>query len=77
MQFYEAIKKARQRAFYTQEMFANELHIAVSTVNRWESGKCRPSITTMKLIKDFCEKNNISYEEIESSWLDYKKAKEQ
>lgn len=65
----EKIKILRQKALFTQEDFAKELNVAVSTVNRWEKGKAKPNITTMKTIKQFCENNGYSYEEIERSWL--------
>lgn len=64
-----AIKVARQKAYYTQEQFADELNVALSTVNRWEMDKARPNISKMKLIKEFCENRNLSYTEIEFNWL--------
>ena len=67
------IKITRQKAFYTQEAFAKELNVAVSTVNRWEMDKARPNISTMKSIKAFCDKNALDYETIEGEWLGYPK----
>ena len=65
----EAIKITRQKAFFTQEAFAEELNVALSTVNRWELDKSCPNIYKMKLIKDFCLKNELSYQEIEKQWI--------
>ena len=65
----ESIKKARQKAFLSQDAFANELHVSVSTINRWETGKVRPNLTAMKNIKLFCEKYFLPYEDIESEWF--------
>lgn len=69
MSLGEAIRIARQRAFYTQENFARKLDVALSTVNRWELDKARPNVKAMKSIKTFCNENNLNYEEIEKEWL--------
>lgn len=65
----KAIRNARQKSFYTQEAFAKELNVAVSTVNRWETGKSKPNLSAMKALKDFCESHSIPYDKIESEWL--------
>lgn len=65
------LKLTRQRSLLTQEDFARELHVALSTVNRWEKGKARPNVSAMKAIKNFCDKNNYPYESIEREWLLY------
>ena len=67
----ESIKKARQKAFLSQDAFANELHVSVSTINRWETGKVKPNLTAMKSIKLFCEKYYLPYEEIEEEWFSF------
>ena len=72
MNFPEEIKKIRQRSFLTQQDFAKKIGVAFSTVNRWESGRAKPNLKTMKSINIFCLDNNIPYETIEESWLDYK-----
>ena len=64
------IRITRQKAFYTQEDFAQKLNVALSTVNRWELDKVRPNMKAMKSIKEFCEENNLSYELIEKEWLE-------
>ncbi len=66
-----AIRVARQKSFYTQEDMAKKLDVALSTVNRWELDKAKPNIKAMKAIKQFCEENGVSYDEIESEWLNY------
>ena len=65
----DTIKKLRQKLFLSQEEFAKELCVSVSTINRWETGKVKPNITAMKKIKNFCNKNNLKFEELESEWL--------
>lgn len=66
MSLGEAIKITRQKAFYTQEEFAQKLNVALLTVNRGELNKAKPN---MKAIKAFCEKQQIPFEGIESAWL--------
>lgn len=65
----DSIKKLRQKLFLSQEEFAKELCVSVSTINRWETGKVKPNITAMKKIKNFCNKNNLKFDELESEWL--------
>lgn len=67
----EAIRITRQKAFYTHEDFAQQLNVALSTVNRWELNKAKPNIKTMKAIKSFCEENEQPFEFIECQWLGY------
>ena len=69
MSLGDEIRIARQKAFYTQEDLARKLGVSLSTVNRWEQNKARPSAKTMKLIKTFCRKNDLDYEPIEDAWL--------
>lgn len=69
MSLGEAIKITRQKAFYTQEEFAQKLNVALSTVNRWELNKAKPNMKAMKAIKAFCEEQQVSFEGIESAWL--------
>ena len=72
MSFRAEIKRIRQSIFLTQMDFAKEINVAFSTVNRWESGKSKPSIGAMKSLKQFCILNNIDFSNIEKEWLDYK-----
>ena len=65
----EQIKKIRQKAFLSQDAFAKELGVAYSTINRWETGKSKPNLSAMKSLKDYCEKNGLSFDEIETEWL--------
>ncbi len=76
MNLGEVIRITRQKAFYTQEDFAKEMNVALSTVNRWELNKAKPNVKAMKEIKRFCEENNLDYSEIEKEWLYHKEDKE-
>lgn len=69
MLFSDNIKTMRQKLFLSQEAFAKELTVSVSTVNRWEIGKSVPNLSTMKRIKDFGDVHNVDYVPIEESWL--------
>lgn len=62
MSFCEDIKEIRQKCFLSQEAFAKELGVSFATVNRWESGKTTPTYKTMKLIDDFCKKNDLDFD---------------
>ena len=75
MGFPEEIKRIRQRCFLTQGDFAKEVHVAFSTVNRWECGKAKPNFTAMKNIKEFCLKNKIEYSDVEEAWLNFEVGK--
>ena len=62
MRFSEDIKRIRRKAFLTQEDFAKEIGVSFATVNRWETGKARPNLKTMKLIDDYCKRNEIDFD---------------
>ena len=62
MSFSNDIKVIRQNSLLSQEAFAQILGVSFTTVNRWETGKSKPSYKTMKLIDDFCKSNNIDFD---------------
>lgn len=76
MSIGEVIRLSRQKALCTQEDFAKELNVALSTVNRWELNKAKPNMKAMKAIKVFCDEHNLDYSIIENEWLDYSKEAE-
>lgn len=45
----------------SQEAFAQAVGVSFTTVNRWETGKCKPTFKTMKLIDDFCKAQGIDF----------------
>lgn len=69
MSLGETIRLTRQKALYTQEDFAKELNVALSTINRWELNKARPNMKAMRAIKVFCDSNGLDYALIENEWL--------
>ena len=62
MEFCRDIRLIRQRSMLSQEAFAKILGVSFTTVNRWETGKCKPSYRTMKLIDDFCKARGIDFD---------------
>ena len=52
MAFFETIRTMRQKQFLSQDALAKELDVTLSTVNRWETGKSVPNLSTMKKSKD-------------------------
>ena len=53
MGFCDDIKEIRPNCFLSQEVFAKEIGVSFATVNRWESGKTKPTYIAMKLIDEF------------------------
>jgi putative transcriptional regulator len=62
MSYSQIIKAIRKESLLSQEAFAKELGVSFTTVNRWESGKCRPTYRTMKLIDKFCKDHGIEFD---------------
>lgn len=62
MAFSEDIKRIRRKAFLTQEDFAKEIGVSCITVTRWETGKAKPNLKTMKLIDEYCKKNSVDFD---------------
>ncbi len=62
MAFSEDIKRVRRKAFMTQEEFAREIGVSCITVTRWETGKAKPNLKTMRLIDEYCKKNRIDFD---------------
>lgn len=73
MAYSEEIKKIRQKCFLSQEAFAKDLGVSFSSINRWEGGKSKPSMSTMKKIMDFCESHNVDFSILEKQWNEHGK----
>jgi DNA-binding transcriptional regulator YiaG len=63
MTFIEQIKHVREKLFLSQEAFAKELGVSFATVNRWETGRCKPNYKAKKLFHEFCEAKGIKFED--------------
>lgn len=59
MEFSEKVKIARKKVHFSQEDMAHQLGVSFATVNRWESGKTRPSRLALKAFEEFCKDYSI------------------
>ena len=62
----ELIKTIRTQLGMSQEAFAKVIHVAFSTVNRWENSRSTPNAMARAWIVDYCEKNGIDKELIDA-----------
>jgi len=53
------IRSLRQKLGMTQEEFAHEVAVTVSTVNRWENAHAEPSKLAWKAIQDLARKRGL------------------
>ena len=63
MEFKDKLKKARLQVMLSQQDRAKELGVSFSSVNRWESGARQPNYAAQRAFKEFCDKNNIEFDE--------------
>ena len=54
------IRTLRQKLSMTQEEFAHEIAVTVSTVNRWENAHAEPSKLAWKAISDLARKRGVA-----------------
>ncbi|HJQ97132.1 MAG TPA: helix-turn-helix transcriptional regulator [Candidatus Polarisedimenticolaceae bacterium] len=54
------IRTLRQKLGMTQEEFAHEIAVTVSTVNRWENAHAEPSKLAWKAIQDLARKRGLT-----------------
>ncbi len=66
MEFSEKVKEARKKVNFSQEDMAHQLGVSFATVNRWESGKTKPSKLALKAFEDFCKEKSIVWEREEA-----------
>jgi DNA-binding transcriptional regulator YiaG len=59
MTYPERIKKLREKAFLSQCDLARILHVSNVTVNRWETGKFEPTISSRKALCKLFSKYGI------------------
>jgi DNA-binding transcriptional regulator YiaG len=55
-----SIRGLRQKLGMTQEEFAHEIAVTVSTVNRWENAHAEPSKLAWKAIQDLARKRGVN-----------------
>jgi DNA-binding transcriptional regulator YiaG len=56
------IRTLRQQLGMTQEEFAHQIAVTVSTVNRWENSHAEPSKLAWKAIKDLARQRGLPAE---------------
>ena len=52
----DKIRELRSKLGMTQEQFSAKVGVTFSTVNRWESGKSKPSPLAMRQIEELMER---------------------
>ena len=62
MSFADDIRKLRRKSLLSQNDFAKEIGVSYTTVSRWETGKSRPNLKTMRQIDKYCKENNIDFD---------------
>ena len=66
MEFKDKVKIVRKNILMiSQEEMAKKLGVAFATVNRWESGRCKPNYSAQRAFAEFCKSNNIDVENLE------------
>ena len=65
MEFGQKVKTVRKRLYLSQEAMAKELGVAFATVNRWESGRCKPNYAAQKAFAEFCKAHYIDVDTLE------------
>jgi len=63
------IRSLRQKLGMTQEEFAHEIAVTVSTVNRWENAHAEPSKLAWKAIEDLARKRGLTDEVLRRAGL--------
>lgn len=58
----ELIKTVRTQLGMSQHAFAKAIHVAFSTVNRWENNRTTPNSIALVYIADYCEKHGVGSE---------------
>ena len=69
MSLSDEIILIRKKGFCTQMEFAERIGVSFSTVNRWETGKMSPNVSTRKRLKAYCEALNLEFGNVEDAWL--------
>ena len=66
MEFKDKVRIVRKNIMMiSQEEMAKRLGVAFATVNRWESGRCKPNYSAQRAFAEFCKNNNIDTDALE------------
>jgi putative transcriptional regulator len=59
MDYGKALRALREKLLITQTELAQKLGVSYASVNRWENGKCEPTMKIKRKIRELLVKNNI------------------
>ncbi len=62
MDYQRLVKELREKLILTQQEFANLLGVSFASINRWETGRHKPTIKVKRKIVELCKENNIDLE---------------
>ena len=63
MKLKEQLKYVRRKLRLTQDQLAQQTGISKATIVRWESSDIEPQMISYGKFVDFCEKNEITFED--------------
>ena len=63
MEFKDQVLNLRARLNLTQKELGELLHVTLTTINRWESGRVQPTKKALCSFNQLCKKNSISFDE--------------
>ena len=63
MSYAEALKVLRKKMIITQTELANLLNVSFGAVNRWETGKYKPTMKTKRKLAELFAKYKIEVNE--------------
>ncbi len=61
--YQKMIVSLRNKLILSQEDFAKLLGVSFASLNRWETGKIRPSKKAEMSLEIFCKKNQIKFDD--------------
>lgn len=62
MDYQRLVKELRIKLILSQQELADLLNVSFSSINRWETGKHKPTIKVKRKIVELCEANGIDME---------------
>ena len=65
MDYQRLVKELRVKLILSQQEFADLLNVSFASINRWETGKHKPTTKIKRKIVQLCKQNNIDLEEKE------------
>jgi len=63
MNFADKVKYVRAKLLISQMELAKLVGVSFATINRWETGKLKPTFLNEKKFESFCDKEKIKFED--------------